>query len=383
MKIIADENIPYVKEVFSHLGEVQCYPGRKMSREIVADAEILLVRSVTQVNEKLLQGTSVRFVGTATIGTDHVDEEYLQKRGIKFTSAAGSNSNSVAEYVSTALLMLAEKYAWRLEDKTIGIIGVGNVGSKVAQKAQALGLKVLGNDPPLQREGQGEGFVSLEEVLAEADIVTCHVPLTYSGQDATYHMINQRVLEQMREGTAFFNTARGAVVDSKALKNTMQKKAIGPVVLDVWENEPNIDAEILEAADIGTPHIAGYSLDGKVNGTLMLHEALCEYLKKSDAVQIASLLPQPTVPAIILNPADGAEQKLLLQAFRSIYDITADDAALRKIIDLPENERGRYFDELRKNYPVRREAFNTRVKIQPDDIALRQKLGKLGFQMNR
>jgi len=383
LKIIADENIPYVKEVFSHLGEVQCYPGRKMSREIVADAEILLVRSVTQVNEKLLQGTSVRFVGTATIGTDHVDEEYLQKRGIKFTSAAGSNSNSVAEYVSTALLMLAEKYAWRLEDKTIGIIGVGNVGSKVAQKAQALGLKVLGNDPPLQREGQGEGFVSLEEVLAEADIVTCHVPLTYSGQDATYHMINQRVLEQMREGTAFFNTARGAVVDSKALKNTMQKKAIGPVVLDVWENEPNIDAEILEAADIGTPHIAGYSLDGKVNGTLMLHEALCEYLKKSDAVQIASLLPQPTVPAIILNPADGAEQKLLLQAFRSIYDITADDAALRKIIDLPENERGRYFDELRKNYPVRREAFNTRVKIQPDDIALRQKLGKLGFQMNR
>jgi len=381
LKIIADENIPYVKEVFSHLGGVQCCPGRKMSREIVADAEILLVRSVTPVNEKLLKNSTVRFVGTATIGTDHVDLDYLKKRGIHFMSAAGSNSNSVAEYVVAALLVLAEKYGWQLEEKTIGIIGVGNVGSKVALKAKALGLKVLGNDPPLQREGKGEGFVSLEEVLAEADIVTCHVPLSYSGQDATYHMINQKTLDQIREGTAFFNTARGAVVDSEALKSALHRKAIGPVVLDVWENEPNIDVEILEPADIGTPHIAGYSLDGKVNGTMMLHQALCEYLKSSDAISIEKLLPPPIVPEITLNSTNATEQKLIAETFSDIYDITADDAALRKIIDLPADERGRYFDDLRKNYPIRREAFNTKVKIQQDDIALRGKLGKLGFQI--
>ncbi|MCK5270110.1 MAG: 4-phosphoerythronate dehydrogenase, partial [Sedimentisphaerales bacterium] len=286
MKIVADENIPFVREIFASLGDVLCVSGRQMSAGVLAGADVLLVRSVTKVNEQLLSDSSVRFVGTATIGTDHVDREYLSSREITFVSAAGSNSNSVAEYVITAILILAEKYGWELQGRTLGIIGVGNIGSNIEKKAPALGLKVLPNDPPLQRETGDKRFVSLARVLEEADIITCHVPLTRSGPDATWHLFDQEKLGRLRPDTLLINSSRGAVVDNKELKKQITKGNIGPVVLDVWENEPEIDMGLLDQVAIATPHIAGYSLDGKVNGTVMLYQKLCEFLGTEATSQI-------------------------------------------------------------------------------------------------
>ena len=380
MKIVADENIPFVREIFAPLGKVLCVSGRQMSADVVADADVLLVRSVTKVNEQLLSDSSVRFVGTATIGTDHVDQEYLSSREITFVSAAGSNSNSVAEYVITAILVLAEKYGWELQDKTLGIIGVGNIGSNIEKKAPALGLKVLPNDPPLQRETGDKRFVSLSRVLEEADIITCHVPLTRSGPDATWHLFDQEKLGRLRPGTVLINSSRGAVVDNRELKKQITKGNMGPVVLDVWENEPEIDMELLDQVAIATPHIAGYSLDGKVNGTVMLYQKLCEFLGTEVTSQIDRLLPTPPVPTIELDVTGKADQQLLTQAMTRIYDIMGDDGRLREIITLTNSEKGKYFDELRKNYPVWREAFNTRIKLQGPADQIREKFFILGFK---
>ncbi|NQT84941.1 4-phosphoerythronate dehydrogenase, partial [bacterium] len=216
MKIVADENIPYVKEAFGSLGDVIPLPGRKIAPASVVDAEILLVRSITEVNASLLEGSRVRFVGTATIGTDHVDEEYLHSRGIAFASAPGSNANSVAEYVVAALLTTARRKNFPLKGKTIGVIGVGNCGSRVAKKAEALGMRVLLNDPPLWRQTGNKRFRPLEELFS-ADILTLHVPLTYEGIDATYHLVDEAFLSKLRPECILMNTSRGPVVDNLAL----------------------------------------------------------------------------------------------------------------------------------------------------------------------
>lgn len=380
MKIVADENIPFVREIFASLGEVLCVSGRRMSADIVVDADVLLVRSVTKVNEQLLSDSSVHFVGTATIGTDHIDQEYLSSREITFVSAAGSNSNSVAEYVITAILVLAEKYGWELQGKTLGIIGVGNIGSNIEKKAPALRLKVLPNDPPLQRETGDKRFVSLTRVLEEADIITSHVPLTRSGPDATWHLFDREKLGRLKPGTLLINSSRGAVVDNKALKKQITKGNMGPVVLDVWENEPEIDTELLDQVAIATPHIAGYSLDGKVNGSVMLYQKLCKSLGIEATSRIDRLLPTPPSPTIELDVTGKTDQQLLTQAMTCIYDIMGDDSRLREMITLTNSEKGGYFDELRKNYPTRREAFNTRIKLHGPTDRIREKLAILGFK---
>ena len=382
MKIVADENIPFVKEAFSPFGEVTCCAGRAMSQGLLADAEVLLVRSVTKVGAALLDGTAVRFVGTATIGTDHIDQEYLRDRGIQFADAAGSNANSVAEYVVTALLVVAERGRFELQGKSIGIIGVGNVGSKVESKAAALGLHVLPNDPPLQRQTNDARFVDLETVLTQADIVTCHVPLTRTGPDATWRFLDEARLGSLRPGTILLNTARGAVVDNGALKNVLQAGRLGPVILDVWEGEPQIHLDLFSRVAIGTPHIAGYSQDGKTNGTVALHAAFCRFLNRHENLEPGSLLGDPPVRQITLDTTAGrSDQQLLAEALTAIYDIEADDRRMRSMAQQPPDERGRFFDSLRKNYPVRRESQNTRVQISPARPALAVKLEKIGFQM--
>ena len=381
MKIIADENIPFVREIFSSLGQVTCHPGRQLTAELLAGAQALLVRSVTRVDEKLLAGSPIRFVGTATIGTDHIDQSFLQDRGITFTSAAGSNSTSVAEYIMTALLVLAQKYAWKLSTMTLGIIGVGNIGSKVEKLAQALGLQVIPNDPPLQRSTGDPRFVSLDQVLAQAQIITCHVPLTRSGPDTTFHLFDQSKLETLKPGTVLFNTSRGPVVDNQALKTRLLKGDLGPVVLDVWENEPQIDVELLKLTSLATPHIAGYSYDGKVNGTIMLYRRLCQFLDQPETANTDNLMPPPPVPQIDLDPTTDTEQQLLTHSFTRIYDIAADDLRLRETTRLEPSKRGPYFDSLRKNYPIRREASNTRIILSPPNNTLAQKFSALGFQI--
>lgn len=373
-KIVADENIPGVRQAFAHLGEITLLPGRTLNREALRDAELLLVRAVTKVDANLLHDTPVRFVATATIGTDHVDANYLAQRGITFTSAAGSNANSVAEYVMAALLHLAVKSARSLSNLTIGIVGVGHIGSRVARMAAGLGMKVLLNDPPLARATPDPKFLPLDALL-KSDVITLHTPLTHTGEDATLHLFDRARLMQMKRGSVLFNTCRGEVVDNAALKAVLQRGHLRAAVLDVWENEPAIDAELLPLVEIGTPHIAGYSLDGKLNGTNQIYHAACEFLGVAPQWQIESALPVIAESTIRLEENFETTETKLDRLIKRVYDITADDRRLRALLNLPAAERGRYFDELRKKYPVRREFQNYTVSGGNDVAAQIKALG--------
>jgi erythronate-4-phosphate dehydrogenase len=372
MKIFADPNIPFAQEAFGPLGEVRLLPGRDITADTVRDTDVLLVRSVTPVNAMLLGGSRVKFVATATIGFDHIDREYLSQQGIGFASAQGSNANSVAEYVVAATLELAHRRKFHLRDKTLGVIGVGDVGSRVVRYAEALGMCVLQNDPPRQRTERLVHFVSLERVLAEADIITLHVPLTRTGAEATFHLFDKERLSALEaRRPVLINTARGAIVDNQALLKAIDGERLGGVVLDVWENEPDISPELLDVVDIGTPHIAGYSFDGKVNGMRMIYEAVCGFFHLQPTW--SPHLPPSPVPRIELTVSSGEdEEEVLRRVVRRVYDIIADDAALRKDV--------RSFDKLRAEYPVRREFFNTGLLLRSASEALRAKFTALGFK---
>jgi len=381
MRIIADANIPYVREAFGAIGAIQTVPGRQIDPELVRSADILLVRSVTHVGPELLDGSRVRFVGTATIGTDHVDEAYLRDRGITFASAPGSNATSVAEYVVAALLVLGQRYGFALSGRTIGVIGVGNVGSRVVRMAEALGMRVLRNDPPLARSTGDPQYRPIES-LFEADILTLHVPLTRQGPDATWEMVDARFLECVKPGAILMNTSRGAVVEEAALHQALRTGRLAAAVVDTWRGEPNINAALLQDVAIGTPHIAGYSLDGKVNATAMLYEAVCAWLGIEPTWQASSVLPAPE-PARIHASADGDPDRSVHEVVRCVYDIVRDDQALRRMLEMPETQRGEYFDRLRATYPVRREFFNVEVIVPDDAYGLANRLAGLGFRVQR
>jgi len=394
MKIIADENIPFVAECFSLIGEVEVVGGREITPGIVADADILLVRSVTRVGADLLAESGVRFVGTATIGFDHIDIEYLLRNNIGFASAPGSNANSAAEYVIAALLNVGQKHNLDLQGKSIGVIGAGNVGSRVTKKCAALGMQIYLNDPPLQRESSDAKYLPIKE-LFDCDFITFHTPLTFEGVDKTYHLADEKFFKSLKERCVFVNASRGGVVDSSALKAAIKTGRLKAVVLDVWENEPNIDTELLEMVDIGTPHIAGYSLDGKVAGMIMIYKAACKYFGLSAKFDVEDFLPEPDVPQLEVNPQVGTEQDVLLGAVKKIYDIKADDARMRRILEERAERRGKFFGRLRKNYPVRREFQNTRIVIKEfategtennlkqksTEKILAGKLGGIGFKV--
>ncbi len=378
MKIIADENIPFVAECFSSIGKVEVVPGREITPGVVADADVMLVRSITPVGADLLAGSKVRFVGTATIGFDHIDIEYLSRNKIGFALAPGSNANSAAEYVIAALLNIAKRHSIDLEGKSIGIIGVGNVGGRVAKKASALGMKLLLNDPPLQRQTGDPKYLPIEK-LFDCDFVTLHTPLTFEGEDKTFHLADERFFESLKTGCIFVNASRGGVVDSSALKTAIEESRLQTTVLDVWENEPNIDVELLDMVDIGTPHIAGYSLDGKIAGMIMIYKEACEYFELEVKFDIDSFLPVPAIPELKINTQSVSEQDVLLGAVERIYDIKTDDAKLRQIFEENIKKRGNFFDGLRKNYPVRREFQNTRIIVEDKNSSLARKLKGIGF----
>lgn len=380
MKIVADANIPHVSECFSSIGEVQVVGGREMAPWVVADADILLVRSITPVGVDLLAGSRVRFVATATIGFDHIDLDYLRDKKIGFASAPGSNANSAAEYVIAGLLEVAQKYEIELDGKSIGVIGVGNVGSRVAKKCEALGMKVLLNDPPLQRQTKDKKYLPLKE-LYDCDFITFHTPLTFEGQDKTYHLADETFFDSLKTGCVFINASRGDVVDSRALNPAIKSKRLKAVVLDVWENEPNIDIELLSMVDITTPHIAGYSLDGKIAGLIMIYESVCDYFSIEPSHDIHDFLPEPHVPRLTIDSVIGDEQALVSNAVKSIYDILEDDKRTRRVLEEPAEERGKFFDGLRKNYPVRREFQNTKVLVKGDNPSLMKKLKGIGFEV--
>ncbi len=380
MKIIADQKIPFVDEAFGPFGEISKYDSRAIDAGAVRDADALLVRSETKVTGKLLSGSKVRFVGTATIGTDHVDTDYLRTHEITFASAPGCNSNAVVQYVFSALFTLAERNGFTLQGKTLGVVGVGNIGSKIVLAGKKLGLNVLQNDPPLARATSDSRYLPLDELM-DADFVTVHVPYTKTGQDPTHHLFDADRLAKMKPGSTIINSSRGAVVDNPALKAALSKGRPGIAVLDVWENEPSIDTELLERCAIGTQHIAGYSINGKVNATAMIYDAFCRFFGLERSWDAAGVISPPKEPSIEVESGYATAESVISRVVRRCYDVTADDSALRKISSLEPNERGPYFKGLRGNYVFRHEFSNYTVKLKREDGYLNDALEAFRFNL--
>ncbi|MDQ5181171.1 4-phosphoerythronate dehydrogenase PdxB [Klebsiella variicola subsp. variicola] len=370
MKILVDENMPYARELFSRLGDVQAVPGRPVPAEALTDADALMVRSVTRVNEALLSGKAVKFVGTATAGTDHVDQAWLQQAGIGFSAAPGCNAIAVVEYVFSSLLMLAERDGFALRDRTVGIVGVGNVGGRLQKRLEALGIKTLLCDPPRADRGDEGDFRSLDALVQEADILTFHTPLYKEGPYKTLHLADESLISRLKPGTILINACRGPVVDNAALLKRLEAGQPLSVVLDVWEPEPDLNVELLKRVDIGTAHIAGYTLEGKARGTTQVFEAYSAFIGHPQQVALDTLLPAPEFGRITLHgPLDQPTLKRLVYL---VYDVRRDDAPLRKVAGVAGE-----FDKLRKNYQERREWSS--LYVQCSDAQAATLLRQLGF----
>ena len=382
MQFVVDENIPFAREAFSHLGSVTLLPGRAITRETLRDADALIVRSVTKIDAALLDGTNVQFVGTATTGVEHIDREYLAARNIAFAAALGCNANAVAEYVLTVLLVTAHAKGLSLSGKTLGIIGAGRIGSLVATKAPALGLRTLLHDPPLARSTGDGRYRPLAEIL-QADFVTLHVPLTYDGPDATFHLIGADELAHMTPSAILINTARGEVVDNTALLEALTEGTIAGAVMDVWEGEPAIDWDLLDRVTLGTPHIAGYSSDGKINGTVMVYHACCGFwgIEPVWAPPDPPAAPPPgSLPHLAFDATGKDFQTLAHDILTTLYDLPADHARMRDILVVPEPLRPQAFDQLRRDYPHRREFAGTPIAVTGGDRNLFARLQTLGIR---
>ena len=385
MQFVVDEEIPLGREAFSHLGSVTLLPGRAMTREALREAHALIVRSVTKVDATLLADTTVQFVGTATTGVEHIDREYLAARDIGFAAAPGCNANAVAEYVLTALLVTAHTKGLVLDGKTLGIIGVGRIGSLVAAKAPALGMQTLLHDPPLARATGDRRYRPLSEIL-QADFVTLHVPLTLDGPDATFHLIGTDELAHMATSSILINTARGEVVDNDALLEALTGGTIEGAVMDVWEREPSINWDLLNHVTLGTPHVAGYSSDAKINGTVMLYHACCRFWEMKPAwtppPDLPTTLAPGTVPHITFDATGKDFQTLAHEMITTLYDLPGDHARMRDVLAVPEPLRPRAFDQLRKDYPHRREFAVSPISIKGGDRNLFARLQALGIHAN-
>lgn len=363
MKIVADENMPLVKELFEPFAEVQLIAGRKITSKHLVDADMLLVRSVTQVSQSLLQDSKVKFVGSATIGTDHIDQNYLAEQGIQFVFAPGCNAQAVAEYVLSAIAYWAQQQQKDLAQCRVGIIGAGNVGSKVAQVLELLGIEYLLNDPPLAEQGDSRPFVSLE-AIQQCGVVTCHVPLTNNGKHPTYHLIDQKFLAGMANDSLLINTSRGAVLDNKAALQSRQAGHNIDFILDVWENEPDVNLQLMDETLIATPHIAGYSQEGKIRGTYQLYQAFCQWQGIEPELTLKELLPQAPKWSVPSQPY--AQSGVLYQSLQPFYDIQQDDSQMRQAFGQISDQVSRHngetiaeeFDNLRKNYPQRLEFWS-------------------------
>ena len=377
MKIVADPIIPFVQQAFETFGSVELIAGRTLTRDHLRDTDILVIRSTATVDAALLQGTPVRFVANASAGEDHLDLEYLHAHEIGVASAPGSNANSVAEYVISALLALGPPF---YKGRTLGVIGIGQVGSRVVAKARALGMEVLENDPPLQRKTGWEHFVDLPTLLAESDVVTCHVPITTTGSDPTHHLLNDMNLALIPAHGILINSARGEVVDNAALLKTLEKTRLAGAVLDVFEGEPRISPDLLRAVTLATPHIAGHSIDGKVGGTRMAYEAVREFLRNGLEWNPCNFSPLSDQINITIPP-DAGIHDAIAHAVHRVYDIRKDDCTFRTTWGLDDQERRAAFDRLRTEYPIHREFHAATVQVPSTQTALIPVLEGLGFQV--
>jgi erythronate-4-phosphate dehydrogenase len=373
MTIFIDENIPLVAESLASglpaTMSLHRFHGRTLRHEDLSECVALLIRSTTRINAELLEGTPVQFVGTATSGTEHVDSAYLLASGRVFCDARGCNANSVAEYVVFAMLHWAETTHQRLQGKTLGIIGYGFIGKRVAELAQMLGLRVLVSDPPF-RESNGvlAPYCSereLDNLLREADIITNHVPLTKSGTNATFHLIGKKELDNVRSHALIIHASRGGIIAETALWEAAQQKKLSTVI-DVWEAEPRLHTRLAKHSLIATAHTAGYSYEGKINGSEMIAQACCTFFQEqlrisfdADWSVFTNARRQPHLPNIDYN-----DHHALYRALQQSRDLEGDTARLLATLDYPDQEAG--FDALRKNYPVRREILqrlNSRSNI--------------------
>jgi erythronate-4-phosphate dehydrogenase len=373
MKIIIDDKIPYIKGALEPFAEVSYLAGNKTTPEVVKDVDAIITRTRTICNEKLLAGSKVKFIATATIGYDHIDTEYCNKTGIAWTNAPGCNSKSVEQYIASALMALAEKKNFSLTEKTIGIVGVGNVGSKVARLCEIFGMRVLLSDPPRARIEGGKGFVEIEEILEKADIITLHVPLNLDGADKTYHLADEAFFAKAKRHPVIINSCRGEVTDTQSLKSALRSGQISGAVIDCWENEPEPDRELLDLTDLATPHIAGYSKDGKANGTMMSIRALSKFFSLGINNWRCKDVELPESTEIFIDGTGKTTQQVLAEAIFATYDIREDDKRLRNSVGTFEKQRG--------DYPVRREFPTFTVFCKINNIKTIKKLNQLGFKL--
>ncbi|WP_339474058.1 4-phosphoerythronate dehydrogenase PdxB [Pseudomonas sp. RL_5y_Pfl2_69] len=376
MLIVADENIPLIEEFFADFGEIRRFPGRQISRADVHDADILLVRSVTKVDRDLLEGSAVRFVGTCTIGTDHLALDYFQQAGIQWSSAPGCNARGVVDYVLGSLLTLAEIEGVDLTQRTYGVIGAGEVGGRLVNVLRALGLNVLVCDP-VRQAVEGGDYVSLEHIIEHCDVLSLHTPLDKTGDYPTWHLFDQQRLEQLKPGTWLINASRGPVIDNAALRTVLTRREDLQAVLDVWEDEPQVDVELADLCVLATPHIAGHSLDGKQRGTAQIYQALCDFLGHTPQVKLADLLPAPWLAKVELS-ANTDPGWAMAMICRGVYDPRRDDADFRRSLIGSVQEQKLAFDALRKHYPIRREIEGLPVHIEGESVALTQLVKALG-----
>ena len=373
--------MPYALEAFSTIGDVTLVPGREISASDVKDAEVLITRSTTKINADLLEGSSVRFYGSGVIGVDHIDFDYLKSAGIEWTTAPGCNAVSVGNFVTAALLWLGGKHGFELEGRTIGVIGVGNVGKQVCRFCRAMGMRVLANDPPRQRHKtdlDAQEFVSLETILEESDFITCHVPLNKGGIDNTVHLIGADQLASAKDGVVLINAARGPVVDNQALFDLVGSK-VSHAVIDCWEGEPAYRGDVMAKVDLGTPHIAGHAYEGKVNGTAMTYRAACKFLDVEATYPFD--LPEPPVHFIKTDAAGKSDEDILRELVLKVYDIQADSDRLRSATVKDTSVNKATFDNQRSSYPMRRQFDATRVEITNASDALLSKIKGLDFQL--
>jgi len=379
VKILADQNIPQVAAAFHDLGEVELMPGREIGHADLQDCRCLITRTVTRVDAALLQDTPVEFVGTATIGTDHIDLDYLADSDIGFSNAAGCNAESASEYVISGLFALSQRKGFDPLQMRAGIVGLGNVGSRLRQKFDALGIECLVCDPPLQDSGQSsQAFIDLDTILRECNLISLHVPLTHGGMHPTFHLLNAKRLQSLREGCVLINAARGEVVDNHALLELLTRRDDLHVFLDTWENEPLVSCELLRRVDLATPHIAGYSVEGRLRGTQMVLDAAARHFKLSPGWHMSQQLPARRE---LHCRATDSRLEFWQHLLQQHCDIWRDHDAFIAGADLDDDEFSTHFDGLRKVYPDRLEYERFSIR-QPDHNSQNNVLAALGFKVD-
>ncbi|MBD3895824.1 4-phosphoerythronate dehydrogenase PdxB [Halomonas sp. ML-15] len=384
MRVIVDANIPAAEHCFGELGEVLALPGREIEAANLAGAEALIVRSITRVDEALLDaahraGARLRFVGTCTIGTDHIDQATLAARGIGFASAPGCNAEAVVDYVLSSLVLLAERDGAALDQRRVGIVGAGNVGERLYQRLTALGLDCRRCDPPRAEAEPQTHFYGLDELCQWADVLCLHTPLVHSGPYATHHLLDAERLAALRPGSWLLNAGRGDCLDGAALRQRLATAGDLRAVLDVWEGEPAIDEQLWQLAEIATPHIAGHSLDGKLRGTQQVYAAALGYFGLPVGLRFDDLAPPPPLPRLELGSGLPPWEALRL-CMRAVYDVRRDHDGLARMVATHGMAKG--FDAWRANYPLRREFATLEIAMGAGGRPLAPLLAAAGFRVS-